>query len=162
MINWKQFMARKRTSKAGAAVMADAQPGSTEFEDSAREELEISGGLGRSPWLKELDRLRTLPSNWDSYGAAPPNAGALSALTLVLGQVIRLGLKPTRIAPSAEGGAAVCFVRDGKYADIECFNSGEVLAVTSTVGGTPEVWQAGTGSDALTRSLKRVRSFLRE
>ena len=41
MINWKQFTARKRTSKAGAAVVADAQPGNTEFGDSPRGGLEI-------------------------------------------------------------------------------------------------------------------------
>jgi hypothetical protein len=32
---------------------------------------------------------------------------------------------------SPEGGVAICFAEDGEYADIECFNDGEVLGSTS-------------------------------
>lgn len=112
-------------------------------------------------WDPELDGLRKLQVNWDSYGAEPPNAAAVSALRRILLQVSRVGLEPAKIAPSAEGGAAVCFVREDKYADVECFNNGDVLAVTSGGGRDPEVWEVGAESDSVERTLKKIRDYIR-
>ena len=111
-------------------------------------------------WDPELDALRKLRVNWDSYGAEPPNAAAVSALRRILLQVSRVGLEPAKIAPSAEGGAAVCFVREGKYADVECFNNGDVLAVTSGDGRDPEVWEVGAVTDAIEQTLKKICAYI--
>ena len=112
-------------------------------------------------WDPALDGLRDLPANWDSYGAEPPNDVAVSALRRILLQVSQVGLEPTKIVPSSEGGAAVCFVRADKYADVECFNNCDVLAVTSGDGQDPEAWEVGVESAAVERTLEKIRVQIR-
>ena len=112
-------------------------------------------------WAKELESLKNLSPNWDSYGAEPPNPTAISRLESVLDLLTNVGLTPTKIVPSAEGGAAVCFINGAKYADIECFNNGTVLAVLSTGRGTPEAWEVGAVKTAIWNTLERIRDFHR-
>ena len=112
-------------------------------------------------WDSELESLRKLPSNWDSNGAEPPNPTAISRLESVLDLLAGVDLNPTKIVPSAEGGAAVCFIQGAKYADVECFNNGTLLAVLSTGRGTPEVWEIGPSGKSVRKTLERIRDFLR-
>ena len=160
-----QRSARKRKSQEADA--ANRPPEAAELsrlngsDATPADSREKAAAPGAVKWDAELDGLRKLRADWDSYGAEPPNATAVSALRSILLQVPRVGLEPAKIAPSAEGGAAVCFVREDKYADVECFNNGDVLAVTSGDGRDPEVWEVGAESDSVERTLKKIRDYIR-
>ena len=84
-------------------------------------------------------RMVNLEADWDSYGAEPPNDVALLAAVQVLDDLASINLDPTSIDPSVEGGICLSFQRGERYGDIECFNTGEILAVTST-GYDTKVW----------------------
>lgn len=115
----------------------------------------------RNVWAKELESRKSLSPNWDSYGAEPPNAGAICRLESILHLLTNVDLTPSKIVPSAEGGAAVCFINGARYADVECFNNGTLLAVLSTGRGTPEVWEVGSSETAVWTTLEKIRDFLR-
>lgn len=116
------------------------------------------------PWLPEalqvLSKLAALPQNWNSYGAAPPNATAISLARKVLNTISDLKLKPSHLDASAENGVCVSFVQDRRYADIECFNSGEVLAVTSAGDGHPTVWEVPATTPGITSALAAIQNYL--
>lgn len=112
--------------------------------------------------LSKLDSFRRLRPGWDSYEADPPNETALEnarqALLLFLGSESPL---PVRVAPSAEGGVTLVFSWGGsKYADIECFNDGEVLAITSEPGQEPTIWPLALDKEGFDIALERITTFL--
>jgi hypothetical protein len=89
---------------------------------------------------QKLDKLCMLRNNWNSFDSEKPAIATIQAAFQVVNVLVALDLIPDAILPSAEGGVAICFVRHGKYADVECLNSGEILAVTSTRGEKPHAW----------------------
>ena len=68
--------------------------------------------------------------------------------------------KPSSIDPSVEGGVCLSFQKDGRYGDIECFNSGEILAVTSTGGDDTTVWEIEGAGQQLQDGLSKIRTFV--
>ena len=115
-------------------------------------------GLWFSVFEKRIRALRQLSKDWDSYGAEAPNGKATYGAWQVILELRNLGLAPTSILPSVEGGVGITFRRDGKYADIECFNTGEILAIQSDGSGQPSVWEVGP--DALKETLTTIRAYL--
>ena len=118
----------------------------------------------RNEWLieafKKLSRFATLEDDWDSYGAQAPNQGALDKARDVLRLLSEADFEPTSVDPSAEGGVCLSFHQDDRYGDIECFNSGEVLAVTSTGGDETDVWNTKGREQDLRKTLSRIRTFV--
>jgi hypothetical protein len=106
---------------------------------------------------QKLKEMAKIAPNWDSYGAQPPNpearACAAEILTLLQGQAF----PPSTIVPSSEGGVAICFVDSGAYADIECLNTGEVLAVTYEGNAEPHVWDVGRKDTAIKSAIEQIR-----
>ena len=100
-----------------------------------------------------IGKLRHLETDWDSYGAEPPNEVALQLATDLIS-----GCKPSLVGASAEGGVCVSFFNDDRYGDIECFNTGEVLAATTKRGEDTEVWAVDHKS--MREAVDRVVSFV--
>lgn len=111
--------------------------------------------------LHRLHEVATLRDNWNSYGALVPNEIALAHAQSVLHELSDLDFEPSRIDPSAENGVCLSFRVANRYADIECFNSGDVLAITSEGSGQPQVWEVNATSDDLRTAIARIRAFLR-
>lgn len=111
----------------------------------------------------QLNALSHLPSNWNSYGADTPNRGAIAAAESVLLHAYEIGLLPASVDPSAENGVVISFKRSARYADVECFNSGEILAVMhdrSRIGANdPDVWTIQDDSE-FPAALERIRIFI--
>ena len=95
---------------------------------------------------QKLQNLLYLSADWNTFGAESPAELAVRTAGSILESLVRNNLIPDGILASAEGGVAICFVRDNKYADIECLNSGEILAVKSTRHERPYVWTLDEGS----------------
>jgi hypothetical protein len=109
---------------------------------------------------KILEQLASLPVNWDSYGSEQPSAASLAAASDIARAFVDFGLIPDAIAPSAEGGVAICFVRNEKYADIECFNSGEILAVRYSSHDDPKAWPLQPNKVATDTAIRDFSTYL--
>jgi hypothetical protein len=109
---------------------------------------------------KKLIALSDLSANWDSYGAESPNDTALNWTKEVLRILFHLDFPPTKITPSVENGVGISFICNNKYADIECFNEGDILAITSDGQGNPEVWEVEATTLGITSTIEKIRVFL--
>jgi hypothetical protein len=88
-----------------------------------------------------VDDMQELHADWNGYDSEPPNEFARQVAKQILLSAINV-IVPTRVAPSAQGGIGICFYgRNNKYADIECLNTGVILATLSDGMGRPEVWE---------------------
>ena len=119
----------------------------------------------RTDWLaaalKRLSQFATLKEDWDSYGAPAPNQIAIALAHKILEALAEVDSNPPTIDPSAEGGICLSFRFGDRYGDIECLNSGEVLAAISNGGTGTEVWQIGDFEHALRCALDRIQSFVK-
>lgn len=115
-------------------------------------------------WLLECDRrleeLLELEQDWDSYGAAPPNRVAVSLAAKVLRALSKEGLPAPCINPSAEEGICMSYRAGSLYADVECFNSGEMLAATSDGEGERRVWEVDSRQPETIKTARLIRIFL--
>lgn len=116
----------------------------------------------RSAQLKKLESFQALQRGWDSYNAEPPSELAIANARRILHLLWSRGATaPVRLSPSVEGGVGVVFTGPkGKYADLECFNDGEILAVTSEGTSEPVVWSVEDEAGSLLLTLEKIRSFL--
>lgn len=106
----------------------------------------------------QLHELALLGPNWDSYGAEPPNERARNAAETVLALLKATSLPPTRVVPSSEGGVGICFVDEDRYADFECFNDGEILAVRYRGTEEPIVWEVTLGEEPIKAAIEQIRA----
>jgi hypothetical protein len=110
-----------------------------------------------SSFIKEIDEMKEMDFDWNGYGSESPNTFAReTAITLLLsaGRTI----VPNRVSASAQGGVGICFYRDSRYGDIECLNTGEILATISDGSGRPEVWEVGPNEAG--RALERIGKYI--
>lgn len=110
---------------------------------------------------RELDQLKELQEDWDTYGAAPPNTTAIALAKIVLRELAAANLRQFRVEPSVEEGICVSFRRADVYADIETFNSGEVVAAFSDGKGTPVVWDVESTGDDIRQATRLIREHLK-
>lgn len=69
-------------------------------------------------------------------------------------------IMPSTVTASADGGIALCFKVDGMYADIECFNSGEIWGLTSDRINPATTWEIKATSVGLGEALLRIKFAL--
>lgn len=116
---------------------------------------------------EKLSSFESLSSGWNGYDAEAPDKLAINTGEMVLDEFIVNNLIPTDVTPSVEGGIGMYFRIGRKYADIECLNSGEILAITSEDDRPPVVWEIELGNDVVEHSsiqeaIKDIRVFLRD
>jgi hypothetical protein len=129
---------------------------------------EIQQGIGRvgtaerskaAKLADELRGFRSLPKNWDSYGAESPNATAVQWGITALGR-LHEDVEPHRVFPSAEGGVVITFRRGNRYADIECYNTGEILGTLSDGTGHPIVFDVAVRGTGVDDAIEKIREYL--
>lgn len=118
---------------------------------------EFTGGALVSD--KELD-CSGLIEDWNSLGSEPPNKRAITNAANVVRYLDEQGSRSRRMEASAEGGVCISFFSGDKYAAIECFNTGDTLAVTS-IGDDVTVWEIESELE-LANSIVRIQAFLDE
>jgi hypothetical protein len=121
--------------------------------------------LEQSPsWLaKNLGRLfgmRGLPVIWDDSGAALPNKRAMDLSVRMLSRLAELDFEPNFVDPSVNEGVSISFRRNGRYANIECFNSGELVAATSLDNGGTNVWEFQADESSIRETVNIVFAFI--
>ena len=108
----------------------------------------------------KLQSFRSLEAGWNGFEAEPPSDMAITQARKVLRVLHELRFKPTRIDPSAEGGVGLTFLAGDLYGDIECFNSGEILAATSDRIHDPDVWELGATDSEIAATVQRIRTHV--
>lgn len=79
---------------------------------------------GQHEWLpfclKQLDAISTLPENWDSYGAAPPDAKIMaSARRLLLSLASSADVPKPHVNPTPDGGVQFDWERGSRYFELD-------------------------------------------
>ena len=106
----------------------------------------------------EIHRLKSMPVNWESGGADPPNSKSIEMALEVSSVSARVSFQPDHIDPSTDGGVCFSIRRENRYADIECFNDGSLFAVTSKDDGDSDVWEVQ--QDTIKAALERIQKFM--
>jgi hypothetical protein len=81
-----------------------------------------------------------LSPSWGDGEIERPNPAAIKIAKGLVNQLDFFQLSPSRISASAEGGIALGFYRNSRYAGIEVLNDSSVTALTSDLAGTIKVW----------------------
>ena len=108
----------------------------------------------------QLEMTTSLESDWDTYGAESPNDSARSQASIILSALEAQLLPPSRLMPSAEGGIALSFVDGENRAEIEIYNTGEVVAATYSAQSEPDVWELNNTGAALETAIGAIRVHL--
>lgn len=112
--------------------------------------------------LARLDSFRELQRDWDSYGAEPPSDAAINNARRIVRVLWEYeGGSRIRLSPSVEGGVGIIFSSTGKkYADIECFNDGDILAVMSEGTPDPLVWTVDSSAESFRSAIDKIIAFI--
>lgn len=95
------------------------------------------------------------------YSGPPPNDRALAVAREILDtQCAPLGMVPTRVVASAEGGVGLVFTSGDRYADIEVFNDGDIAVLVSSHGTGTDALDIRNSPEDLRRALIMIRVFL--
>jgi hypothetical protein len=123
----------------------------------------VSGSASLAEQRARLAAFRELAPEWDSYDAPAPNETALNGAQIVLQFLEERDddVPHVHVAPSSEGGVLLVFSAAGsKYADIECYNDGEILAILSEPAEDPVIWPLRLEKEYLQAALERIAAFL--
>jgi hypothetical protein len=104
-----------------------------------------------------LDGMTASAIDWTVDGVEPPNSIARLNAVEILAVAETLAIKPTYVTASADGGVGVCFKKDGFYADIECFNSGEIWALFSDRVKPALSWQVENNVPKISQALVTIQ-----
>jgi hypothetical protein len=109
----------------------------------------------------QLRSIRDLQDDWNGYGSKAPNSIALINSQTVLDILHQMNFSPMAIAPSAEDGIAISFAKANKNAIIECYNDGDILAITYKGAEEPELKEIGDSTSEIAEALdRRIYNFL--
>jgi hypothetical protein len=115
-------------------------------------------------WLlefrKSLWRMQSLVDNWNSLGSAAPNQLSMHTTNRVLDVLYDMEVDPSAIAPSAEEGVGISFVKGEKHAILECYNDGSILAATYKDAGEPDIWDVGSSESEIKEAVEKISSFI--
>lgn len=115
-------------------------------------------------WYREqrhaLIRLGNLMPNWNSYGADPPHPKTIGTARRLLKALRDIDLSPTKVLASAEGGVGIIFDEPGRYAVIECLNSGDIVALIARGDDEPDVWEVRDDKPDLLQASERIHGFM--
>ena len=114
-------------------------------------------------WLAETRRALAdlgLPPRWPESVEAPGLRTSRLA-DCALRQLAELGLRPDHLLPCTEGGVRFAFSRQGRHAEIEFLNGGEVIAACSAAAGeAPRNWLVSPGGTGFESTFNTIRAFL--
>lgn len=95
--------------------------------DTGRREENQAGWLDQAK--ARIESFEWLAPGWDGENAQPPNAPARFQAVQALSTLHNLAFAPDAIAPSVEDGVSFAWSRGDRYANIEFFNTGEIVTV---------------------------------
>jgi hypothetical protein len=106
-----------------------------------------------------VEQSASLPHDWNTYDAAPPNEVARQN-ALVAVEILERSKLPPMTGPTAEGGIAMTFFSDtARQAILEIYNDGEMAVGLYDNARDPTVWSGDFSNDAIQRAAERIRLY---
>lgn len=99
-----------------------------------------------------------LPPEWPEETVEAPTSRASKSADCTLRFLAELGLQPSWLLPSPEGGVCIAFARGGRYAEIQHLNRGEILTTCSE--GTESLSQILLSDLDVRSAAQTIRAFL--
>lgn len=109
-----------------------------------------------------LQPLTQLAADWEADGAARPNDVALRATAKVIECLSTLDVPKPDVSPSVEEGVCISFWNRGRYAHIECFNSGEIVAAVMDEKRQHRTWSVRRATSEVLSAISQIREHLIE
>ncbi len=109
-------------------------------------------------FFKTLKAFFDLQAGWDGYDAEIPSREAITHARIAITNLQTLNILPNDVCPSVEGGTGIYFIRENKYADLEFFNTGELLVGLSDRVNEPKVIELSV--DDIDAAIQRIIEFL--
>ncbi|HEX8195924.1 MAG TPA: hypothetical protein VF571_07030 [Pyrinomonadaceae bacterium] len=130
-------------------------------EDVSVTNVPLSTSRGKfQPFHRKLWSFFRLKEGWDGYNAERPSILTIGRAVTTLTKLKELGLVPTNVSPSVEGGTSIYFIKGDKFADFEFFNSGDILAGLSDRVNEPVVLEVDI--ENIEATIERIRQFLND
>jgi hypothetical protein len=98
-----------------------------------------------------------LANDWDGYEAESPNDLARKITAKVLDFLEATLLPPVLLRASVEGGISVSFVEGCNRAEIEIYNTGEIVAATWSGQGEPCIRELDPTDSVLKNAIAEIR-----
>lgn len=108
---------------------------------------------------RHIKSLACLGSDWHETPADPPNEESVGLSQAVLNVLSDLNFEPARIDPTSVGGICFSFEQGDRYADIECLNSGNMVALLMEGSNNPIV-SVVTAAD-IPDTVAKLNGFIR-
>jgi hypothetical protein len=124
-----------------------------------------STSVGRWPHLKasyaekQLARMTALHVDWNALGQEPPNDKARANAKLILKLTDSIAFRPAEVTASADGGVGICYRLDGKYAAIECLNTGQIWSMWFDEKGEPQSSRVGKSKQSRSKALTELKKM---
>lgn len=110
--------------------------------------------------LTKVKRLGNLPDDWTSYGCDKPSELAVEQASEALRWAWYFGIKPSRIAPMADGGIDIHFIPYGdKKTRVAIYNDGGMVLVRKGKGAENKYDEYTKESD-IKEVMKKAAKFL--
>jgi hypothetical protein len=107
-----------------------------------------------------LDEMSGLDSDWEAMGSELPNEVSKNLARNILDRSFLMGrVKPSYTTASAEGGVGIVYRVEGKYAAIECLNSGEMWLLWYDQQGNPLSHEIDANTVAIETALDQVSAL---
>jgi|GEM_PF-2015548 len=113
-----------------------------------------------SKFLQEVTELGSLSDYEATTGVAAPNQVSIRNARSILSVLAKIDLCPSRIGPSSDEGICISFNSRDRYADIESFNSGDIMAASYSANSDTEVWRVCEAE--FLRTGRKISRFLGE
>ena len=155
----RQFIYKNSSASKSTLRYSHQHRDSTATSQKVSAEMQNLGKENKKVFslIETIQGTKHLQDNWNGYGSESPNGFAREVAELILLETTSFRT-PDRVAPSAQGGIGIFFYANNKYADIECFNEGEVLGTTVVGDDDPIIWVINpTG---IKEALERIGNFL--
>jgi hypothetical protein len=150
--------------KAGLLLIAYGEAGNTVVGNGWIHAYSLANAIKPSPRTAKfstlfatIGRLRGLAAGWDAHGAPAPNATAAAFAKMVLDECESNNFVPASVLSSSDGGIAITFREGVRYADIECFNEGELYAAFHPGEGIPSVWPVDGGRGGIRAAIEEIK-----
>jgi hypothetical protein len=121
------------------------------------EQLERQNQIKRC--IHQIETSQYIKPNWDSYNAPAPTEESIHTTILFTRCCFLEEFIPDDIGAMAEGGMTVSFMENNKYAAVEFYNSGEVVALLSRPVDS-DVWEISSNILAFQEVIRQIKQFL--
>jgi len=111
--------------------------------------------------LQEVSALGNLPEDFKGPKTNPPDAKTCKIAKNVIYELYKFRMKPDRIFASADESIVISFLGEGKYADIECFYDGAIVAIIDNYEVKEyKIWETDSLPIKLKLTFETIRDFM--